>query len=72
MLRVPELENHQVSHGDLHRMPIRHWGTLHRRRGTSPLLRLVEEEDRWEALDHSQGFSFKIGVEPRQTVLSPA
>ncbi|GFY31587.1 cullin-4A [Trichonephila clavipes] len=31
------------------------WGTLNSRRATSPLVRLVEGEKRWEAPDHSQG-----------------
>ncbi|GFW33258.1 uncharacterized protein TNCV_2859361 [Trichonephila clavipes] len=30
-------------------------GTLNSRRAASPLVRLVEEEERWEALDHPQG-----------------
>ncbi|GFV41756.1 hypothetical protein TNCV_3629071 [Trichonephila clavipes] len=30
-------------------------GTLNNRRATSPLVRLVEGEERWLALDHLQG-----------------
>ncbi|GFW37966.1 hypothetical protein TNCV_4631671 [Trichonephila clavipes] len=33
-------------------MPLRHGGTLNSRRAASPLVRLVEREERWEALDH--------------------
>ncbi|GFW69873.1 uncharacterized protein TNCV_1403261 [Trichonephila clavipes] len=36
-------------------MPPRHAGTLNSRRAASPLVRLVEEEERWEATDHPQG-----------------
>ncbi|GFX57280.1 hypothetical protein TNCV_2965591 [Trichonephila clavipes] len=31
------------------------WGTLNSRRTTSPLVRLVEGKERWEAPDHLQG-----------------
>ncbi|GFV03666.1 uncharacterized protein TNCV_1876141 [Trichonephila clavipes] len=31
------------------------WGTLNNRRASSPLVRLVEEEERWETPDHPQG-----------------
>ncbi|GFU18429.1 uncharacterized protein TNCV_1981061 [Trichonephila clavipes] len=31
------------------------WGTLNSRRAISPLVRLVEGEERWEAPDHHQG-----------------
>ncbi|GFU27809.1 hypothetical protein TNCV_449321 [Trichonephila clavipes] len=37
----------------------------------SPLVRLVEGKERWEASDHLQGVLLKIGVEPSQNVLSP-
>ncbi|GFW29081.1 uncharacterized protein TNCV_2356391 [Trichonephila clavipes] len=37
-------------------VPLRHWGTLNSRRAASHLMRLVEEEERWEAPDHPQGF----------------
>ncbi|GFW81773.1 uncharacterized protein TNCV_2884471 [Trichonephila clavipes] len=33
----------------------RHGGTLNSRRAASPLVRLVEGEERWEAPDHFQG-----------------
>ncbi|GFX74591.1 uncharacterized protein TNCV_1158081 [Trichonephila clavipes] len=36
-------------------VPSRHGGTLKRRRAASPLVRLVEGEERWEAPDHPQG-----------------
>ncbi|GFT91254.1 uncharacterized protein TNCV_4044791 [Trichonephila clavipes] len=36
-------------------VPPRHGGTLNSRRAASPLVRLVEEEERWEAPDHHQG-----------------
>ncbi|GFW01949.1 uncharacterized protein TNCV_1148291 [Trichonephila clavipes] len=36
-------------------LPSRHGGTLNSRRAASPLVRLVEKEDRWEAPDHPQG-----------------
>ncbi|GFU06306.1 uncharacterized protein TNCV_4765991 [Trichonephila clavipes] len=36
-------------------VPSRHEGTLNSRRAASPLLRLVEGEERWEAPDHPQG-----------------
>ncbi|GFV77344.1 uncharacterized protein TNCV_2406631 [Trichonephila clavipes] len=32
------------------------WGTLNSRRAASPLVWLVEGEERWEAPDHLQGF----------------
>ncbi|GFY21841.1 uncharacterized protein TNCV_1169851 [Trichonephila clavipes] len=35
-------------------VPSRHLSTLNSRHATSPLMRLVEREDRWEALDHLQ------------------
>ncbi|GFU13509.1 HTH_Tnp_Tc3_2 domain-containing protein [Trichonephila clavipes] len=51
-------------------VPMWHGGTLNSRRAASPLVRLVEEVERWEAPD-STLFSFKIGVETSQIVLSP-
>ncbi|GFW89859.1 hypothetical protein TNCV_2425161 [Trichonephila clavipes] len=33
-------------------VPLRHEVTLNSRRNESPLVRLVEDEDRWEAPDH--------------------
>ncbi|GFX55513.1 uncharacterized protein TNCV_268011 [Trichonephila clavipes] len=36
-------------------VPSWHGGTLNSRRAASPLVRLVEGEERWEAPDHSQG-----------------
>ncbi|GFU64817.1 hypothetical protein TNCV_272021 [Trichonephila clavipes] len=44
-------------------------GTLNIHQAASPLVRLVEEEKSWEASDHLQIFSLKIGVEPSQIVL---
>ncbi|GFW59924.1 hypothetical protein TNCV_4863821 [Trichonephila clavipes] len=35
-------------------VPSRHGGTLISSRAASPLVRLVEEEERWEASDHLQ------------------
>ncbi|GFX47864.1 uncharacterized protein TNCV_4792441 [Trichonephila clavipes] len=37
-------------------VPFRHGGALNSRRATSPLVWLVEREERWEAPDHTQGF----------------
>ncbi|GFS69122.1 uncharacterized protein TNCV_4009841 [Trichonephila clavipes] len=37
------------------KMPSRHGGTLNSRRAASPLVRLVEGEESWEAPDHLQG-----------------
>ncbi|GFW44393.1 uncharacterized protein TNCV_1748221 [Trichonephila clavipes] len=37
-------------------VPSRHGGTLNSRRAACPLVRLVEGEERWEALGHPQGF----------------
>ncbi|GFY20823.1 uncharacterized protein TNCV_1120571 [Trichonephila clavipes] len=51
-------------------MSLRHGGTLNNRRAASPLVGFVEEVERWEAPDHPQVFSLKIGVETRQIVLS--
>ncbi|GFV04268.1 hypothetical protein TNCV_918891 [Trichonephila clavipes] len=48
------------------------WSTLNSRQATSPLVRLVEEKERWEAPGHPQGFLLKIMVEPNQIILSPA
>ncbi|GFW24598.1 cullin-4A [Trichonephila clavipes] len=36
-------------------LPSRHGGTLNSRRAASPLVRLVEGEERWEAPDQPQG-----------------
>ncbi|GFW94387.1 uncharacterized protein TNCV_1433221 [Trichonephila clavipes] len=36
-------------------VPLRHGGTLNSRRAASPLVRLVEGEERWEAPDQPQG-----------------
>ncbi|GFS50294.1 uncharacterized protein TNCV_1638091 [Trichonephila clavipes] len=46
-----------------------HKGTLNRCRAASPLMRLVEGKERWEAPDHPRVFSLKIGMEPSQIVL---
>ncbi|GFV23558.1 uncharacterized protein TNCV_1906861 [Trichonephila clavipes] len=53
-------------------VPLRHGGTLNSRRAASPLVWLVEGEERWDALDHPQVSSLKIGVETSPIVLSPA
>ncbi|GFV32764.1 uncharacterized protein TNCV_3312451 [Trichonephila clavipes] len=45
-------------------LPLRHGGTLNRRRATSPLVRLVEGEERWEALDHPKNWG---GIELNRT-----
>ncbi|GFT15106.1 uncharacterized protein TNCV_4316771 [Trichonephila clavipes] len=37
-------------------VPLQHGGTLNYRRAASPLVRLAEGEDRWEAPDFPQGF----------------
>ncbi|GFW53303.1 uncharacterized protein TNCV_4075241 [Trichonephila clavipes] len=37
-------------------VPLRHGGTLNRRRATSPVMWLVEGEERWEAPGHTHGF----------------
>ncbi|GFT75059.1 uncharacterized protein TNCV_2244431 [Trichonephila clavipes] len=42
-------------------MPSRHESTLNNHRAASPLVRLVEGEERWEAPDHPGMFSLKIG-----------
>ncbi|GFV56272.1 uncharacterized protein TNCV_106281 [Trichonephila clavipes] len=44
-------------------VPSRHGGTINSHRAASPLVRLVEGEDRWEAPDHPQVSSPKIGME---------
>ncbi|GFV63139.1 hypothetical protein TNCV_3025681 [Trichonephila clavipes] len=36
-------------------------GTLNSRRASSPLVKLVEGDERWEAPDNTKGFSLKIG-----------
>ncbi|GFX35551.1 hypothetical protein TNCV_103581 [Trichonephila clavipes] len=45
------------------RVPARHAGTLNSRRAASPLVRLVEVEERWEAPDPlpPRVFSLKLG-----------
>ncbi|GFV89366.1 hypothetical protein TNCV_4151861 [Trichonephila clavipes] len=53
-------------------VPLWHWGTLNSHRYTSPLVRLMEGEERWEAFNHHWMFSLKIELEPSQIVLSPA
>ncbi|GFX34600.1 uncharacterized protein TNCV_3658381 [Trichonephila clavipes] len=35
-------------------VPLRHGGTLNSRRASSPLVGLVEEEERWEVSDNPQ------------------
>ncbi|GFW52550.1 hypothetical protein TNCV_404781 [Trichonephila clavipes] len=51
--------------------PSRHGGTLNNRRGANPLVRLVEEEERWETPDDLGVFSLKIGKEMSKIELSP-
>ncbi|GFW86007.1 uncharacterized protein TNCV_1968151 [Trichonephila clavipes] len=53
-------------------VPSRHGGTVNSRRAASPLLWLVEGEERWVSPDHPQVSSLNIGVETSQIVLSPA
>ncbi|GFY07543.1 uncharacterized protein TNCV_3650501 [Trichonephila clavipes] len=54
-------------------VPARHGGTLNSRRTASPLVRLVEGEEKWEASDHPQSVLPLNwgGIEPNQIVLSP-
>ncbi|GFW48339.1 hypothetical protein TNCV_1109021 [Trichonephila clavipes] len=52
-------------------MPLWHGGTLNSRQAASPLVRLVKEEERWEAPDLPRVFSLKIEVEPGQIILPP-
>ncbi|GFW17213.1 hypothetical protein TNCV_2763361 [Trichonephila clavipes] len=42
------------------------WGTLINRRAASPLVKLVEGEERWVTPYHPRMFSLKIGVELRE------
>ncbi|GFW24179.1 uncharacterized protein TNCV_1847381 [Trichonephila clavipes] len=37
-------------------VPLRHGGTLNSRRAASPLVWLMEGEEKWEDLDHPRGF----------------
>ncbi|GFU97072.1 hypothetical protein TNCV_3347181 [Trichonephila clavipes] len=53
-------------------VPLQHGGTLNSHRAASPLVRLVEGEERWEAPDHLRMFSHKIGVKTSQILLLPA
>ncbi|GFX54869.1 hypothetical protein TNCV_3317861 [Trichonephila clavipes] len=48
---------------------LRHGDTLNTRQATSPLMRLVEGEERWEAPDHRKGILPKNlgGTEPKRT-----
>ncbi|GFV74837.1 hypothetical protein TNCV_1040751 [Trichonephila clavipes] len=55
----------------VNRMPVLHGNTINSHRTTSPLVRLVEGEERWEAPDHPQVSFLKIGVETSQIVQSP-
>ncbi|GFT28313.1 uncharacterized protein TNCV_646321 [Trichonephila clavipes] len=50
---------------------LRHGSTLNCCQAASPLVRLVKGVDRWEAPDHPQVSSVKIGVKTSQIVLSP-
>ncbi|GFU21534.1 uncharacterized protein TNCV_3827391 [Trichonephila clavipes] len=51
-------------------VPAQHGGTLNSRRAASPLVRLVEGEERWEASDHPQSVLPLNwgGIEPNHTV----
>ncbi|GFU57107.1 uncharacterized protein TNCV_1779701 [Trichonephila clavipes] len=46
------------------------WGTLNSRRAETPLMRLVDGEERWEASDHPQSVVPLNwgGTEPNRTV----
>ncbi|GFV46734.1 uncharacterized protein TNCV_1881931 [Trichonephila clavipes] len=46
------------------------WGTLNSRQATSPLVRLMEGEERWEYSDHPRVLSLKIwgGTDQNRTV----
>ncbi|GFU85169.1 hypothetical protein TNCV_1554321 [Trichonephila clavipes] len=53
-------------------VPLRHGGTLSSHRAVSPLVWLMDGEERWEASDPPpQGVSLKIGMEPCQIFLLP-
>ncbi|GFU72215.1 transposable element Tc1 transposase [Trichonephila clavipes] len=52
-------------------VPLRQGGTLNSHRAASSLVWLVDGEERWEAPDHPQVSTLKIGVETSQIVLSP-
>ncbi|GFW76922.1 uncharacterized protein TNCV_2030271 [Trichonephila clavipes] len=52
-------------------VPLWHGGTLNSHRAATPLVRLVEGEESWEACDNLRMFSLKIGVELSQIVSSP-
>ncbi|GFU33601.1 uncharacterized protein TNCV_1797941 [Trichonephila clavipes] len=49
-----------------HIEPSRHGGTLNSRRTACPLVRLVEEKERWEAPDHPPGLLPHNWVETEQ------
>ncbi|GFY33872.1 uncharacterized protein TNCV_4595801 [Trichonephila clavipes] len=51
-------------------VPLRHAGTLNSRPTASPLKRLMEGEERWEAPEHPQGVLPQNwgGIEPNRTV----
>ncbi|GFV58727.1 uncharacterized protein TNCV_3730651 [Trichonephila clavipes] len=51
-------------------VPARHGGTLKSRQTASPLVRLVEEEERWEAAYHLQSVLPLnwSGIQPNHTV----
>ncbi|GFW48297.1 hypothetical protein TNCV_1108601 [Trichonephila clavipes] len=53
-------------------MPLRHEGTLNRSRAASPLVRLVAEEERWDAPDNLQDVLLQNwgGTEPKRIVTS--
>ncbi|GFX56773.1 uncharacterized protein TNCV_495211 [Trichonephila clavipes] len=52
-------------------VPSRHGSTLNSRRTTNPLLRLVEEEEMWEAPNHPHGVFPQNWSGKSQIVLSP-
>ncbi|GFT24890.1 hypothetical protein TNCV_3021741 [Trichonephila clavipes] len=52
-------------------VPSRCGGTPNNLRAASPLVKLVDRNERWEAPDHPQNvLSLKIGVEPNKIELS--
>ncbi|GFX44280.1 hypothetical protein TNCV_4376681 [Trichonephila clavipes] len=53
-------------------VPSWYGGTLTSRRAVSPLVRRMEEEERWEAFDSHRVVYLKIGEDPSKIVLSPA
>ncbi|GFT05276.1 hypothetical protein TNCV_123111 [Trichonephila clavipes] len=65
------VEAHEICQSTKSSLPSRHGGTLNSHRAASPLMWLVEGVERWEAPDHPQVSSLKIGMETNQIVPSP-